>query len=156
MTPWILAGLAFLAVALLVVRRLLIQGRYRVHGSYTVDGKTQEVTLHFGSKLPKLYGHQGAYAGRGDLCFRTYPEGFPLQVAGVPSVSPGLICHELYHDVDRIRRGWWGFWKRAWWMSLTKSYKDRPFEQEAIEAAPRIFHGTYPGVNAADLLARSQ
>lgn len=156
MMLWILAGLALLIAALYVGRRLLIRGRYRVRESYLLDGKTQEVTLHFSSKLPKLFGHQGAYAGRGDLCFRSYPVGFPLQVAGVPPVQPDLVAHELYHDVDRIRRGWWGFWKRAWWMSLTKSYKDRPFEQEAIEAAPRIFYNRYPGVDATDLFARSQ
>jgi hypothetical protein len=151
---WIGVILLGIGAVLWLLRALLIRGQYRVLESYVLDGEEVRVVLHFGSRYPKLLGHQGSYAGKGHLCFRAYPQGYPVQVIGVPWVTSLLVAHELAHDIDRRRRGFWGFWSRAWWMMLTKSYKDRAFEQEAIAAAPLLLAGSYPGVEAHDMLYR--
>jgi hypothetical protein len=149
----LLLGIVVLTGGAIALRWHLIRGKVRWRGQYQLDGETVYVTLHYGSKLPKLLKHQGTFPGKGAVCFRGFPKNLPLIIVGVPAVSPLLVAHELAHDVDRRQRGCWGFWSRAWWMILTKKYQDREFEQWANQRAPEILAGTMAGVDATALLA---
>lgn len=149
----VLVTLGAITTSVIAGRWLLIRGSVRQEGYYTLDGREVRVVFAYGARLPKLLGHQGTFAGKGWLCFRAYPPGYPKQVVGIPPVGALLAAHELYHDIDRRRQGF-RFWLDAYWMMLTKGYRDRPFEQRAVAAAPRIVAGTEPGVEARKLLAR--
>lgn len=153
---WISLALLALLIGTFIAFRLLARGQVEQPGLLLVDGVMHQLRLRFGSKLPKVLRAGATTAGVDLICFRTYPPGWPIQVVGRPPVSALLAAHECYHIVDRVRRGRWPYWRRILWDIVRHPFDHdaRPSEREAIAAAPLIRAGTFPGVDAALLLAR--
>lgn len=136
-------------VVLYVVFLLLSRGQVQEVRAILVDRVRVDVTCRYGSKLPKFFGHAATTINH-TICFRCYPPGYPIRVVGRPPIFELLAANEVFHVVDRVRRGFWGHWGRIVVQILQHpfSHDARPYEAESTRAAAMIVQGTYPGVDA--------
>jgi hypothetical protein len=152
---WLMTGALALVAGALVVLKLLMRGQIFLGDGIYVDGFYVIIGLFYGSKLPKLF-KVGATTIGYDIYFRTYPRSLGITVNGRPPISRHLAAHEVFHVVDRERRGWFGYWKRVLWQTALHPFNHdaRPYEQEAENAAPLIMSGFFPGIDARTFLNR--
>lgn len=152
----IILGVVFIvAIILYVVFRLLKRGQIEEHDSIVLDEKNYKIILRFGSKLPKLLSASATTIAL-TICFRAYPRNLRMIVSGVNPISTYLVCHELYHVVDRIRSGPINYWFRIWKDIIFHPFNHnaRQTEIDAEAAAERIQLGLFKGLDATDLIRR--
>lgn len=150
--PLILVAVLVTAVAIAFL--MLRRGKLYHKGEMTIDGRPLAVVIAFGSKLPKALGHAATTPGL-RICFRSYPRFVNLEIPGYPKITRRLLCNEIFHVVDRVRRGFFSHWSRIGWQFLTiREHDKRPYEIESKAAEDPLLTNTYPGVDVGALVAR--
>lgn len=146
---WALAGAAVLGIAAFVTFKLLMRGKVYMDAAIKVDEEWIDLSLRFGSKLPKFFSKSATTIGFA-ICFRSYPLFLPQRVVGLYPVGRQLVANEIFHVVDRVRRGFRKYWQRIIWQTLLHplNHDARPYEKESDAAQLLIMSGTYPGVDA--------
>jgi hypothetical protein len=155
MILWIVLGVVVLSLGGLLLLLGLTKGEQHDIFAFPVDERDVTVRMEYGASLPKTLGHDATTLNF-LVCFRSYPGWSVFRVKGRPPIGRPLVANELFHVIDRMRRGWWGYWKRVvlGWLKHPFNHDARDYEIESWEAMLQMLSGTYPGVDVSRILAR--